>query len=111
MDANPERHVEQIVDLVGVDVDEPDRFWRRRGEGLVLGSAYLDIAAQEGEPIPVFRNPVTWLRSGGGGIVVLDWAWAPDLLLGLDLVAEDLALGERLESAMRPDIWIAESAA
>ena len=109
--ANPERHVEQIVDLVAVDVDEPDRFWRRRGEALILGAAYLDIAAQEGEPIPVFRNPVTWLRSGGGGIVVLDWAWAPDLLLGLDLVAEDLALGERLESAMRPDIWIAESAA
>ncbi len=38
LDANAERHVEHLVDLVAVDVDHPERFWRRRGEALVLVS-------------------------------------------------------------------------
>ncbi len=111
LDANPEAHVDHIVDLVAVDVDEPDRFWRRRGEALILGAAYRDIAAQEGEPLPVFRNPLSWLKSCGGGIVVFDWSWAPDLLLGLDLIAEDVELGNRLEAALKPGIWVKEAAA
>ncbi len=111
LDANPERHVEHLVDLVAVDIDHPDRCWRRRGEALVLGAAYLDIAAQEDAPLPVYRNPLSWLKFCGDGIVVLDWEWAPDLLLGLDLIAEDLELGERLSAALRPDIWVKEAAA
>ncbi len=111
LDANAERHVEHLVDLVAVDLDRPERHWRRRGEALVLGAAYLDIAAHEGEPIPVFRNPLTWLRSGGGGVVVLDWDWVSDLLLGFDLIAEDVDLGNRLEAALRPEIWVMEAAA
>jgi hypothetical protein len=111
LDANPERHVEHLIDLVAVDVDQPDRFWRRRGEALILGSAYRDIAAEEGAPLPVYRNPLSWLKSCGDGIVMLDWSWAPDLLLGLDLIAEDLELGERLSAALRPDIWVKEAAA
>ena len=55
----------------------------------------------------MFRNPLTWFRAGGNGIVVLDWDWAREVLTGLDLVAEDLALGEQLEAALKPDIWIA----
>ena len=51
LDANPERHVEHLVDLLAVDIERPERHWRRRGEALVLGSAYLDIAGQEGEPV------------------------------------------------------------
>jgi len=110
LDANAERHVEHLLDLVAVDLDQPGRFWRRRGEALVLGSAFLDIAGHEGEPIPVFRNPLSWLRSGGGGIVVLDWDWVPDLLLGFDLIAEDVELGNRLEAALKPEIWIRAAA-
>ncbi|MCZ6542525.1 MAG: hypothetical protein O6768_02555, partial [Planctomycetota bacterium] len=33
-----ERHVEELRDLVAVDLDHPDRFWRRRGEALLLGN-------------------------------------------------------------------------
>jgi len=110
LDANLERHVEHLVDLVAVDVDHSDRFWRRRGEALVLGSAFLEIAGQEGEAITVFRNPMSWLRSGGAGVVVLDWDWACDLLLGFDLIAEDVELGNRLEGALRPEIWIRAAA-
>jgi hypothetical protein len=111
IDANAERHVGHLVDLVAVDLDQPDRFWRRRGEALILGTAYLEIARQEGEPVPVFRNPLTWLRAAGAGIVVLDWDYARDLLLDHELVAEDLDVAERLQTALKRDIWVREVAA
>ncbi len=111
LDANPERHVDHLVDLVAVDLDRPERFWRRRGEALVLGAAYLDIAGQEGEPITVFKTPISWLQGAGTGVVVLDWDWARDLLLDHELIAEDLGLGERLEAALKPSISIGRAAA
>ncbi len=104
---NAARHVEELRDLVAVDLDHPDRYWRRRGEALILGNALLELAGQEDKPIAVFRNPLSWLRSGGAGVVVLDWDYARDLLLDRELIAEDLALGERLDAALKPDIWIA----
>ena len=111
LDANAERHVAHLIDLIAVDAGHPDRFWRRRGEALVLGAAYLDIAGHEGAPIMVFENPMTWLRSGAAGVVVLDWEWVPDLLLGFDLIAEDVQLGNRLEAVLKPEIWVMEAAA
>ena len=72
--------------------------------------AYLEIAGQEGEPIPVFRNPITWLLAGGAGIAILDWSWMPELLLGHELIAEDLDLGERLDAALKPNISIGRAA-
>ena len=111
LDANAERHLEHLVDLVAVDLDHPDHFWRRRGEAVVLGNAYLEIAGETCAPITVFKTPMSWLKSGGAGVVVLDWAWARDLLLDHELIAEDLDLGDRLAAALRPDIWIMEAAA
>ncbi len=111
IDANPERHVEELRDLVAVDLDHPDRFWRRRGEALVLGNAFLEIAGQEFEPVPVYRNPMTWLRAGGAGIAILDWDYARDLLLDHEIVAENLKLGDRLAAVLKPDIWIMAEAA
>ena len=54
---------------------------------------------------------MSWLRAGGGGIAILDWYYARDLLLDHELIAEDLELGDRLEDALRPDIWIRGAAA
>ena len=105
LDANPERHVEELRDLVAIDLDRPDRFWRRRGDAVILGGAFLEIAGQECEPVPVFKTPISWLRSGGAGIVVLDWTWARDLLLVHEVIAEDLDLGDRLAAALEPKIW------
>ncbi len=111
LDANAEAHVEHLVDLIAVDLDRPDRFWRRRGDALVLGSAFLEIAGHEDEPIAVFSTPISWLQAAGAGVVVLDWDWARHLLLGFDLIAEDVELGERLEAALKPNIWIGRVAA
>ena len=110
LDANAEHHIEHLVDLIAIDVSHADRFWRRRGHALVLGAGFLDIADQDGAPVPVFRNPLTWLRSGAAGIVVLDWDWAWDLLLGFGLIAEDIALGTRLETALAPSILVMDAA-
>ncbi len=111
LNANPAAHVEHLVDLVAVDLDHPDRHWRRRGEAVVLGNAFLEIAGQEGEPVPMFKNPISWLRSGGAGIAILDWGCARDLLLDHELVAENIEIGERLEMALKPDIWVIGEAA
>ena len=111
VDARTARHVEELRDLVAVDVDHPDRFWRRLGEAVVLGNAFLEIAGQECEPLPVFKTPMSWLRAAGAGICILDWDYARDLLLDHELIAEDLALGAALEDALKPDIWIREDAA
>ena len=111
LDANPERHVDELRDLVAIDLDRPDRHWRRRGESLVLGTAFLEIARQEVEPVPVFKNPLSWLRAGGAGVCILDWDYARDLLLDHELIAEDIDLGDRLAAALKPDIWVMEAAA
>ncbi len=111
LDVNPERHVEELRDLVAVDLDRPDRFWRRRGQAVILGNAYLEIAGQEDEPVPVFKTPLSWLRSGGAGVCILDWAWTRDLLRDRELIAEDLDLGDRLAAALKPEIWIRRAAA
>ena len=110
LDANPAAHVEHLFDLVAVDVNQPDRHWRRRGDVVVLGNSYLEISGQEGEPVPVFKNPLSWLRSGGAGIAILDWGMARELLLDREMIAEDVALGNRLAAALKPDIWVMEAA-
>ena len=109
--ASAKAHVDHIVDLVAVDVDQHDNFSRRRGNALVLGSAYLEIASQDDEPLPVYRNPINWFRTGGNGIVVLDWDYARDLLLDHKLIAENVDLGNRLDTALKADIWVMENAA
>ena len=96
---------------MAVDLDRPDRWWLRRGKALVLGAALLEIASQEHEPVPVFSTPVSWLRSGGAGIAILDWDYARDLLLDHELIAEDIEIGNRLEAALRPEIWVMAAAA
>jgi len=111
LDANPAAHVEELRDLVAVDIDHPGRFWRRRGDAVVLGNAYLEIAAETCAPVPVFKTPMSWLRAAGAGICILDWDWARDLLLDHELVAEDLDLGAQLEDALKPGIWVRENAA
>ena len=110
LDANPERHLEELRDLVAVDLDRPERFWRRRGEALVLGNAYLEIARQDFEVVPIFSTPISWLRSAGAGVCILDWNFARDLLLGHELLVEDLELGDRLEAALAPEIFVMEAA-
>ena len=62
-----------ILDLLAVRVDIPDRWWSRLGEaGLILGEDRYLAAVSEGEAVRVFDSPVAWLRGGCGGCVFLD---------------------------------------
>ena len=110
LDANPELHVEELRDLIAVDLDHPDRFWRRRGDAVVLGTAFLEIAGETCAPVPVFRTPISWLRAAGAGICILDWNYAKDLLIDRELIAEDVEIGTCLEAALAPSILVMEAA-
>ena len=68
LDANPEAHVEHLIDMVAVDLDHPDRFWRRRGEALVPGAVFLDVTGQYGAALP--RSWVAPVASGVPSAVV-----------------------------------------
>ena len=76
-----------------------------------LGNAYLEIAGETCAPVPVFKTPMSWLQAAGAGVCILDWNWCRDLLLGHELIAEDLELGAELEDALKPNIFIKEIAA
>jgi hypothetical protein len=53
-----------LVDLVAIKLEATGRWWQRRGEpAILLGQGHLEDAARNGEPVKVFRNPLTWLRS------------------------------------------------
>ena len=110
LDANPAAHVEHLVDLVAVDLDHPERYWLRHGQAVLLGVAFLEVAGQEGEPVPVFSTPISWLKSGGAGVCVLNWNYVRDLLLDHLLIAEDIKLGTRLEAALAPSILVMRAA-
>ena len=110
LDVNPAAHVEHLVDLIAAYLDRPDQFWRRRGKAMILGTAFLECAGQEGEPVPIFKTPISWLRSGGAGIAILDWRMARELLLDHVLIAEDLALGDQLAAVLAPSIMVMEAA-
>ncbi len=62
-----------ILDLLAVRVDTPDRWWSRFGEpGLILGEDHYLAAVSEGEAVRIFDSPVAWLQGGCNGCIFLD---------------------------------------
>ncbi|AJC80942.1 hypothetical protein IE4803_CH03786 [Rhizobium etli bv. phaseoli str. IE4803] len=87
-------------------------FWRPRtgevatwaGRAFALGESAIDNAsgyALDGH-LHVFADPLQWLRSGRGGIVVLDWARAFDELRHCPRIAVAESLWSTYRLAMRP---------
>ena len=106
-----EHRFDGLLDLLAFDPTRPDCWWLRRGQALLLGSIYVGLALEAGCALPVYSSPMSWLRANAEGLVVLDWKAAPDLLLGADLIAEDVDLGNRIEAALKPEIWVMGAAA
>ncbi len=106
-----EQRFEGLLDLLAFDPARPARWSLRRGQAMLLGSIYVGLVLEEGCALPLYSDPLRWIKADGEGTVVLDWAWAPDLLLGFDLIVEDVELGNRLDAALKPDIWVMEAAA
>ncbi len=93
--------VEPVADLIAFRTIDPGRWWLLTGAGVLLNPTARDRADYMGEPLLIHRTPLDWMRAGGDGVVVLDWAAFLPLHLGrVPLVAADLALGERLDEAL-----------
>jgi hypothetical protein len=91
-----------LADLLAWRLLEPGRWWLRRGLGVFLGEEAVGRAAFLHEPLAVYRSPLSWLRGGCDGAVVLDWRFAQSMLLEVsEIVAEDLAHGEEIERRLR----------
>lgn len=93
-----------LVDLVAWPIDRPSDFATAIGHADILGANQLaDPAAFfAGRPLPVHRTPLTWLRAGCTGVVLLDEKRGGIRLadaLG-HLLAEDLHHARALHRAM-----------
>jgi hypothetical protein len=75
----------------------------RLGIGGCLGQGQIgrDGLRMADRPIPVFRNPVTWLRQNRRGLVVADWDAAAHLLSDVALRPEDERHGIELSRRLR----------
>ena len=90
-----------VDELVVFRTDRPGRWGVRRGDVPLLGAglndALHDYAMTLGEPIRLYENPMSWLRAGGQGLVVLDWSFDPlKHFKGLHICCETPALEAQL---------------
>ncbi len=77
----------------------------RQDEGALVPAAGRRLAVPLGPKIEIL-SPLTWQDQP-----IPERRWlVPDLLLGFDLIAEDVELGNRLEAALKPEIWVMEAA-
>lgn len=94
-----------LLAIIAIDPAQPDRWDIVAGDDhtAILGECVLREAVWYSEPLPVFRNPLSWLRSGGAGVCPLAWQrfaqemlWHPEI----ELVAEDIETGDALKRAI-----------
>lgn len=81
------------TDLVAWPVDRPSEFASAGGRANLLGGDQIDNPSSffEGRPLRVHRHPLSWLRAGCRGVVVLDERRAGVRLAGAlgNLAGED----------------------
>ena len=68
------RDHDDLADLVAWPVAAPTKFYRRIGAAVFLGEDLIEYAAFVRLPIQVFASPLSWLRAGCDGAVILDHA-------------------------------------
>lgn len=108
-----------VADLIAWHLDEPARWWWRRGEAaLALGIMAAWRSEACGEPLVVYRTPLSWLRmERGDGVCPLDDRCRSLLIGPPTLVAEDLDHARALDRLIRsadprwPEIQVPRAAA
>jgi len=93
-----------LIDLVAFDPQNPDRWQTALSEGVMLGEAAYREALDDGLELPVFRNPLEWLRAAGAGVFPLDMTDFTGIVVGfpfLQLVGRDLDHGEDLQHRLQ----------
>ena len=100
----PAIEVRSVVDLVAVSL-ETGAVRTRYGIAEMLGARELFHRSEDGEPVPVFEDALSWLRGGGDGIFILDWTRIHVPLQGLPgLVCQTPALAQRIKRAFEQAI-------
>ena len=93
---------DELSDLLAFCTTDPSRWWLRLGLAVYLGEEHADYAALLHEPLRLFNSPLSWLRAGCDGAVVLDWRFGPSSLFEVsEIVTEDLQHGEQVEQRLR----------
>jgi hypothetical protein len=87
----------ELYDLIAFKLDDPSRWWLRRGAVDLLGS--YNMTPWKLGTTTIHETPLSWLQAGATGICIFDWGFDPlsALLPAGDLVAETPALKARLE--------------
>jgi hypothetical protein len=90
-----------IDEIVAIRTKTPGRWWRATGATPVFGHGknadLIDYKATLGESIRLYETPLSWLRGGGDGLVILNWTLDPrDHFQGLRIECETSALAMQL---------------
>jgi hypothetical protein len=85
-----------LEDLVGFELSDPGRWWRRLGAVQILGT----VPAEPVFPLRLYDTPLAWLRVGGWGAVIVDWRFDPEVLVG-PIEVETCSLKARLERRIK----------
>ena len=110
---------DELCDLLCFDLDRPAEWFVRLGGEPLLGACALSDQLL-GKPLHIYRTPLSWLRAGCDGVVILDpnRAYIDLVTAQYGLVGEDEAHTDELrrimtETAMRrlPRFLIRDEAA
>lgn len=92
--------IDEIVDLVAVPFEAPDRWFLRLGRANILGLENLSVPHDRFDPIILHGTPLRWLQGGANGLCVLNHrktnVWA--LIRAGPIVPESAALQQHLFS-------------
>ena len=102
----------RMVDVIAWPIDKPRRHARlyrcawALGADIALSPNRIGDDPEKYPPVYVFRDPVSWLRAGADGVVVLNATAAREELWHVaDLQAEDRDHARELHAMMRPPAW------
>ena len=93
---------ECCIDILALSPEDADEWWCRTDIVPVIDP--IEIARCEflDEPLHIHASPLSWLRAGATGTVVLDWRSAPFWLSGVRrYLCHDRSTARRLERALR----------
>lgn len=95
-----------LIDLLAFNPNEPDRWWLRRGDGILLGAGALDHLYL-GAELQVCQTPLKWLLDYCEGCVALDWPRAADRLRSIETLAiKDISFAEEVRRYLQKPLLV-----
>ena len=94
----------RMEDVVAWFPEDPERWFLRRGVGVILGLEEVERCQYMGDPLHLYETPASWAATGGtGGAAVIEWkSHLPFWLWDLEIHCESERLARRLKRAINP---------